>query len=164
MRTLKRPGWRILLPFWLALLVCPAWASDLDAFNTGLAAYDAGDYGTSVEMWQPLAARGHSNAQVALAGLYAQGLGVPHDEAAATRWYETAARDGHLLAQVNAGERYALGRGTKRDPVRGAAWLAVAADQGHAWAQEQHAAMVKNLNDDQLREAEALAKQLVEAD
>lgn len=49
----------------------------------GLAAYDAGDYATAVEEWRPLAEAGDTEAQVALAGLYLSGLGVPTDAAEA---------------------------------------------------------------------------------
>ena len=56
------------------LALSPAARAD---FADGLAAYDAGDYETAHEEWEPLAAAGDANALTALAGLYSDGNGVP---------------------------------------------------------------------------------------
>ena len=95
----------IALRFTLALvlsIVClaaPAWAD----FKAGENAYHRGDYATALREWQPLAKQGHAVAQYNLGLLYANGQGVPKDDAQARQWYEKAAVQGHADAQVNLG-------------------------------------------------------------
>ena len=66
----------------LALVAAPL-AASADEFADGLAAYDAGDYASAVEAWEPLAAAGDADALTALAGLHDDGLGVPQNHATA---------------------------------------------------------------------------------
>lgn len=108
--------------------------NDERRFAEGLEAYDAGDYETVIEAWQPLAAAGHLDAQVSLADLYLNGLGVAADPAAAALWYRRAAEAGDPVAQLNLGDLYARGLGVLRDPVEAVVWFDLAARQGKAWA------------------------------
>ncbi len=84
----------------------PAWAD----FKAGENAYHRGDYATAMREWQPLAKQGHAVAQYNLGLLYANGQGVPKDDAQARQWYEKAAVQGHAAAQVNLGGLYDYGR------------------------------------------------------
>ena len=59
-----------------------ACAEDYDA---GLEAYDAGDYETAYEIWQPMAEQGDARAQLYLGVMYDNGRGVAYDYAEATR-------------------------------------------------------------------------------
>lgn len=122
-------------------------------FAAGLEAYDAGDYETVLEAWQPLAAAGHLEAQVSLADLYLNGLGVTADPAAAALWYRRAAEAGDPVAQLNLGDLYARGLGVPRDRIEAVAWLALAARQGKAWAAERRDEIAAQLSPTQLREA-----------
>ena len=127
-------------PFFAALLLfltvatASTVADDEQRFVEGLEAYDAGDYETVLEAWQPLAAAGHLDAQVSLADLYLNGLGVAADPAAAALWYRRAAEAGDPVAQLNLGDLYARRLGVPRDRVEAVVWLELAARQGKAWA------------------------------
>ena len=82
----------------LALLVslaAPAWAG----FDEGLAAYERGDYETALKEWEPLAEHGLAEAQHNLGVMYANGQGVPQDDAGALKWYRLAADQGYSRAQ-----------------------------------------------------------------
>lgn len=103
-------------------------------FADGVQAFDGGDYARAVAEWRPLADSGDAEAQVSLAGLYTDGLGVGQDFAKAADLYERAARQGHVAAQLNLGDFYAKGHGVKRDPMEAYFWLSLAAIQGNAWA------------------------------
>ena len=92
-------------------LVAPAWAD----FKAGEHAYHRGDYGTTLREWQPLAKQGHAVAQYHLGLLYANGQGVPKDDAQARQWYEKAGVQGHADAQVNLGSLYDYGRSVPQD-------------------------------------------------
>ena len=96
-------------------------------FARGLAAYDAGDYGTAFEEWHALAAAGDAEAQTALAGLYMDGQGTPASPAEALCWYRRAAEQGDAVAQQNLGDFYERGIGIGRDLVSAYVWLSLAA-------------------------------------
>ena len=68
----------------MALLLAPSvsWAEDFDA---GFDTYDAGDYETAYEIWQPIAEQGDARAQLYLGVMYDNGRGVAYDYAEATR-------------------------------------------------------------------------------
>ena len=125
-------------------------------FAEGLEAYDAGDYVAAIAAWRPLADSGDAAAQVALAGLYANGLGVPADMAEAARLYRAAAGQGESTAQLNLGDLYSRGVGVPRDPVQAYLWLSLAAEQGRGWARKRAAEIVNDLNVEQRAEAERL--------
>ncbi len=125
-------------------------------FNEGLRAYDAGDYATARDEWLALARRGDIDAQVAIAGLYRSGLGLPQSDADAAEWYRRAAENGHVMAQVNLGELYSLGRGVQRDLAAAFFWWSLAAERGQAWAQEQGDKLAARLSNDDRARAERL--------
>ncbi len=149
-----------------AAAFCAAWlcavqagaAETLDEarFAAGLAAYDAGDYRSSFEAWKPLAGAGDVDAQVALAGLYMNGLGVAGDPDEAVLWYRRAALAGDPVAQLNLGDLYGRGQGAPRDPVEAYAWLSLAADQGRRWAARRRDELAGQLAPGQHAEAREL--------
>ncbi len=87
------------------------------------------------------AAEGHANAQFNLAGMYANGRGVPQDHEQAARWFQLAAEQDHAEAQFNLGNIYATGEGVPQDDEEAARWYRRAAEQGHARAQYSLAGM-----------------------
>lgn len=131
----------------LVFFVCGtiSWPAAAD-FWDGLEAYDAGDFVTARAHWHPLAESGDAEAQAALAGLYAQGLGVAADPSRAADWFRRAAEQGHTIAQLNLGDHYARGLGVKRDPVQAWVWLSLAARQGNRWAAERRDRIEKFLD------------------
>ena len=145
----------------LAVAALPSLADDAAAFADGLAAYDGGDYAYSFAQWRPLAEAGYVDAQVALAGLYAQGLGVARDQLAAADWYRRAAERGHVVAQINFADLLATGRGVTRDRVRAYAWFSLAADAGQPWARQRLDELRYELAPDEIRAAERVATGLV---
>jgi TPR repeat protein len=83
-----------------------------------------------------LASKGDAEAQLALASLYARGIGVDKDQGKAVKWCRKAAEQGLARAQCLLGLYYASGEGIKkRDKLESARWLRRAADQGLAEGQ-----------------------------
>jgi hypothetical protein len=144
---------RVLLAAAATSALCWSLAVRAD-FADGLRAFDGGDYAAAFAEWQPLAEAGDAAAQVALAGLYLDGLGVRRDVAEAVKWYERAARQGHLIAQANLGDFYARGRGVQRDLVEAYVWLSLAARQGHGWSEERRNEIVGAMTDEQIAAAD----------
>lgn len=114
-------------------LAVPAWAD----FKAGEKAYHRGDYATALREWQPLAKQGQAVSQYHLGLLYANGQGVPKDDAQARQWYEKAAAQGHADAQVNLGSLYDYARGGPQDFKMAVRWYRRAADQGNDLAQRR---------------------------
>ncbi len=81
------------------------------------------------------AQQGEADAQLILGVMYANGRGVPEDDAEAVRWYTLAAEQGHAAAQSNLGVMYANGEGVPEDDAEAVRWYTLAAQQGHALAQ-----------------------------
>ena len=117
----------------IVCLTAPARAD----FKAGENAYHRGDYATALREWQPLAKQGDAVAQYHLGLLYANGQGVPKDDAQARQWYEKAAVQGHVEAQVNLGMLFDYGRGGPQDFKMAVRWYLRAANQGNELAQRK---------------------------
>ncbi|MFQ5533569.1 MAG: SPOR domain-containing protein [Sphingomonadales bacterium] len=117
---------RILFAFVLAM----AWAFPaLAQEDSGMAAYQAGDYETAARIWAELADQGNAIAQFNLGGMYQKGLGVAQDSDRAFNLFRAAAERGHGSSQYNLGVMYANGTGVGRDYVQGYLWVSLATEQ-----------------------------------
>jgi len=114
----------------IAFLISPAAVLSAD-LQKGLAAFDEGDYATSLAECQPLAEEGNTVAQFCVGRLYANGFGVAMDDALSLKWYGLAAAGGHAEAQYNLGVMHANGWGVQMNDVPAAGYYRLAADQGY---------------------------------
>jgi formylglycine-generating enzyme required for sulfatase activity/peptidoglycan hydrolase-like protein with peptidoglycan-binding domain len=125
------PIMAVLRRFVLALALCtiasPVWAD----YQTGVDAYQRGDYATALREWRPLAERGDSRAQFNLGFMYANGHGTSQNYAEAVKWYRKAANQGQAVATYNLGIMYHNGRGVSEDFAEAVKWYRKAADQGY---------------------------------
>ena len=108
------------------------------------AAYDRGDYATSVRLIRPLADQGNATAQNRLGSMYSNGLGVPQNNAEAEKWFQLAADQGHASAQNNLGISYWNGVGVSQNYAEAVKWFRLAAYQGYAEAQFNLGSMYSN--------------------
>ena len=67
--------------------------------------------------------------------LYANGFGVPFDNAQARKWYRLAADQNHADAQCNLAVMHANGWGVPQSDEEAFKWYSLAADQGVTAAQ-----------------------------
>ena len=104
-------------------------------FESGVKAYDAGDFTTAYNDWLPIAAGGDPFAQRNIGHLYRLGLGVPQDFKVAFNWYQRAAEQGLVRAQANVANMLLRGQGVDQDPREAAVWFHRAASAGHAISQ-----------------------------
>ena len=81
------------------------------------------------------AEQGDASAQNRLGIMYADGLGVPQDDAEAARLYRLAAEQGNAIAQSNLGVITLTGRGVPQDDAEAIRWYRLAAEQGYAAGQ-----------------------------
>ena len=128
-------------------------------FQAGAKAFDRGDYAAALKEWEPLAKQGHSLAQFQLGVLYSQGLGVPQNYGEAAKWVRLSADQGEAEAQFNLGRMYFEGLGVAQDWVLALMWTHLAAAQGHEAAIQVQKVLKERLRDDQLAEAQHLARE-----
>ena len=88
------------------------------SFQTGVTAFDSGNYAAAYKAWMPLAEQGHVVAQTNIAVMFAQGLGVPKDMAVAAKWFQLAAKAGNAKALFKLATMYATGDGVEPDLVQ----------------------------------------------
>ena len=79
--------------------------------------------------------QGYVKAQYNLGFMYANGRGVPENDAEAVKWYRKAADQGYAKAQYNLGLMYDNGRGVSKNDAEAVKWYKKAAEQGYADAQ-----------------------------
>ena len=99
--------------------------------KAGVEKWQAGEYKAAVTIWQPLAARGDSDALFNLGQAYKLGRGVTQDLAMAKTYYRRAAERGHAPAATNLGILTAQ----SGDKAESARWWTKAAEAGEARAQ-----------------------------
>jgi TPR repeat protein len=128
-----------------------------DAMAEGARAYDGGDYQAAFHHWRAAAAHGDARAEVALAGLYLSGEGVPRDVAEAVYWYRRAAYRGDSYAQQQLGDILATGQLGRPNLIEGLVWLTLAAEQGRTWASRRRNVLQRNLSD---RQREMVARRV----
>ena len=116
------------LAFALTLSAVPVAA---DTWDDAIAAHDRGDYETLAQFFRPFAEQGYAQAQLGLGFMFANGKGVPQDDAEAAKWYRMAAEQGNAWSQSNLGAMYANGRGVPQDYVLAHMWFNLAAAQGN---------------------------------
>ena len=98
-------------------------------FKEALAAYVKADYATALRLFRPLADEGLIRAGYLLAGMYANGRGVPQNYPQALTWYRKAANQGDADAQIDLGRMYEKGDGVPQDYAEAAKWYRLAAQQ-----------------------------------
>lgn len=102
----------------LLLAAGPSWAG----LDTGVDAYNGGDYARAIHELLPMAEKGNATAQRYVAAMYADGQGVKQDEKIAAGWYISSAIGGNTDAQITLGDFYTAGRAVQVDPVLAAYW------------------------------------------
>ena len=99
------------------------------------AAFKAGDYGSALRLWFPLADRGSADAQNHIGWMYKTGTGVSQDPSEAFRWYLRSAALGNAVGQFHVADLYSCGCGVVRSAAQAALWYRRSAAQGFAHAE-----------------------------
>ncbi len=117
------------VPLFLASV---AWSG---GFQTGLDAFNSGDYDTAMAEWQPLAEAGDADGQYGLGMMYGNGFGVDMNDDQALNYYGLASEQGHADAQYKLGVMHQNGWGVPMNEVEAAQLFEMAAESGHVDAQ-----------------------------
>lgn len=111
----------------LALASSPSFAaSDHPELSAADQAYSAEKFELAAELYRRDAELGLVTAQVNLAIMHLEGLGVAQDYGQAFHWFERAAQSGNREAQQNLAQLYRDGHGVKQSDVQAASWFRIA--------------------------------------
>jgi hypothetical protein len=154
----------VLTSITLAYATMQYWAGGVDYailtadYGDGAAAYARSDYDAALREFEPLAERGHAEAQASLGRMYEKGYGLPRDYDKAMKWYRLAGDQGHAEAQYGVGMLFRNGFVGQQDFVQAHIWFSLAAVQGHDAATRRRDEVVGRMSDVQLAEARRLAQ------
>lgn len=102
-------------------------------------AFLARDYTRAKEIWTGIVRNGDASADAWLGALYANGLGVEKNAAAAFGHYLRAAQADNILAANNVAVMYLRGEGIAQDEHQACCWFEKAASEGDIFAQFNYA-------------------------
>ena len=103
--------------------------------ESGIAAYNKGDYPAALNVLQPLATKGNATAQLYLGRMYTKGMGLSPDYNKAIFWTRKAAERKNVEAQYFLGFLHHYGLGTPQDYREAMLWYHKAAELGNTKAQ-----------------------------
>ena len=121
------------------------------------AAFDRGDYGTALRLIKPLADQGHAGAQYNLGVMFANGQGVPQNDAEAMKWYRLAANQGNARAQNDLGVMFATGQGVPQNYEQAHMWFNLAGAEGKPDGNRNRDGVAEKMTAAQIAEAQRLA-------
>jgi len=115
--------------------------SKVEAKEIAITDADALPLGIGTESLRQAALDGDARAAFIVAARFAEGKGVPQDNAAALRWYQAAAQKGLAPAQYRMGALLERGTGTRLDLEAARQWYERAADAGNVRAMHNAAVL-----------------------
>ena len=143
-------------------LACLAAGPALADFIDGVFAYNRGDYEQAYNTMRSLAETAEDGlAQYYVAMMYLRGHGVSQDYDEAAQWFRKAAERRVKQAQFRLAELYMQGRGVPRDYEYAYAWYRTGAEHQHVKSINALSAARENLSEDELEEAEKLARKFI---
>lgn len=127
----------------IVLMVLSASPAGADV-KSGIAAFQAADYGKAMRAFAPDAKAGDRGAQYWMGRIFDAGLGVPENKSTAMSWFEKAAAQGHSESMRILGAYYETGRPAGRDHDRAIVWYERAAKAKNVKAMRNLATMLLN--------------------
>ena len=114
--------------------------------------------------YRAAADKGEAWAQYNLGIMYANGEGVPEDDATAVKWHTKAAEQGLARAQFNLGSMYSTGAGVPEDNVMAYMWFNLAAAQGEDLAKKNKGIVQKRMTPADISKAQTLSRECLAKD
>jgi hypothetical protein len=130
-----------------------AFSADHPELSEGDEAYSAEKYELAAQLYRKDAELGVTAAQISLAIMYLDGLGVQQDFREAAKWFEKATEFGNPEAEDNLGQLYAEGKGVAKDRVQADKWFRLAGYKGN------QANVEKDMTPEQIAQAAKLAEE-----
>jgi TPR repeat protein len=129
------------------------------SWDEAMAAFAKKEYAAAAKLFRPLAEKGNALAQYRIAMMHKMGWGLTKDQKEAKKWSRLAAKQGNADAQLLLGSLYYKADGDESpDIVRAYIWYDVSAEQGSAEAKKEIASISKEMNPQQIADAQERAK------
>ena len=139
-------------------VLMPSANSDISRCST---LYSQQRYNEAYNLCKDAAEQGNAESQFLISGMYFYGEGITQDYTEAERWSRAAAEQGYDIAQFLLGKMNFLGNGVIQDYVLAYMWLKVSAANGNVSAAEIRNLVSEQMSNDQIIQAQALARQCV---
>jgi TPR repeat protein len=127
----------------VAILIAMAAGVVAGPLEDARAAYQRGEYTTTLGLLRPLADQGIAMAQFNLGLMYNLGQGVQQNYAEALKWFRKAADQGNANAQYGLATMYGLGQGTPQNYMQALMWYNLAASNFPANEKERRDKAIK---------------------
>ena len=128
-----------------------------------LLALTSGVFASEFDETMEKATQGEAWAQFNLGIMYANGRGVPENDAEAVKWFRKAADQGFAIAQYNLGLMYAQGEGVPENSIKAYVWSSMAKTQGNESAKVNLDILKLQMTKQQIAEGQALASKCYES-
>jgi len=148
-RMIISMGLLIALVFTQALAAAP----DHPELSEADEAYSAENFEKAAALYRKDAELGVYAAQINLALMYLDGIGIPQNYEQAAQWFQKAAEKGVAEAQDNLALLLKDGKGVAKNPVEADKWFILAGDKTNQTTIE------KTLSPEQIAQAKKLAEQ-----
>lgn len=114
--------------------ITPGGMAPVGGDDAAYMAFDQGQYLTALRLATEAAKKNDPQAHTLIARIYAEGLGVPRNDAVAAQWYARGSELGDMEATFALGLMLAQGRGVAKNADAAAQLFETAARKGHALA------------------------------
>jgi len=145
-------------PFFV-ILICLFSKISFADFDKGLKEYNNGNYESALNIWEPLAKEGVSNAQYNVGLMYHNGLGTKQDFEQAFKWLLKSSEQGNLNSIRLISTMYALGNGIKKDFIKSYMWAKIGADNDDQNSKILLDGLLKEMSNSEIDKANALVQE-----
>ena len=145
-------------PFFV-ILICLFSKISFADFDKGLKEYNNGNYESALNIWEPLAKEGVSNAQYNVGLMYHNGLGTKQDFEQAFKWLLKSSEQGNLNSIRLISTMYALGNGIKKDFIKSYMWAKIGADNDDQNSKILLGGLLKEMSNSEINKANALVQE-----
>jgi TPR repeat protein len=149
---------KIFTKIFLVILICLTTKISFADFETGLKAFNDGKYENALQIWEPLAKDGLSNAQYNLGLMHHNGLGTTQDYKQAYYWLLLSSEQGNLNSIRLISTLYALGNGVKKDYLKSYMWAKIGADNDDQNSKIMLDGLLKEMNGSEINKANEMVQ------
>ena len=128
-------------------------------FEKGLKEFNKGNYEAALNIWEPLANEGISNAQYNVGLMHHNGLGTKQDFKAAFKWFLKSSEQGNLNSIRLISTMYALGNGIKKDFLRSYMWAKIGSDNNDQNSKILLDGLLKEMTNSEIAKANKLVQE-----
>ena len=145
-------------PFFV-ILICLFSKISFADFDKGLKEFNKGNYELALDIWEPLANEGVSNAQYNVGLMHHNGLGTKQDFKQAYKWLLQSSEQGNLNSIRLISTMYALGNGINKNFVKSYMWAKIGSDNNDQNSKILLDSLLKEMSNSEIDKAKKLVQE-----